>query len=636
MAILANASQIGLEALANALEPPPAIDYLEFVEDHITIGEGAFPGPYSRILFPYFDEVLRALSPADPCRYVTLQASAQVGKTLIATAFAIGSVTLGRGLTLLLHPTEENALRFSKIKLEALMRSTPIVADHFPKRSRDSQSAILFKQRDDGMAALLISGANSPASLSQITVSNLVMDDVAKFESSAAGDPEVMAESRCRAIAEAKIFRISTPLVAPGCRITRSFMEGSQELPYVPCPHCSEMQVLEWENMLAGLDLDHPEDVHFSCIGCGGIIEEHHRPGMLAGFEWRAQNPSAMKHHRSFWIWSAYSYLQSFEQIAREYIKTKGDPSGEQVFLNDVVGKAYAAHGTGRPWEELRNRAAKSHYHRGTVPEGALVLTLGLDLQMDRCEWVLIGHGRQYRRYIIDCGVIGNHISERDAQNQISELMERTWPNFRGHRMGVKRTCIDGNFETDTVLEFCRKFSASRIVAVRGNPGDAAPRIAKIKRERNERKGTLLRYQARFFNLGVNQLKSALYRDLAKDDPLAPGYVAFPQGLDDSFFQQLVSETRVAKKVMGRIIWGWDKPERQPNEALDMTVYASAAAIMVGVYQYAESTWRELENRYNAITDQPVPSAPRVSMGQRLFEAAGQRAARKQYPVRRL
>ena len=124
-----------------------------------------------------------------------------------------------------------------------------------------------------------------------------------------------------------------------------------------------------------------------------------------------------MSHHRSFWIWSAYSYLQSWEQIAREYLKTKGDPSGEQVFLNDTVGKAYAAHGSGRKWEELRDRAAKSHYPRGTVPEGALVLTLGLDLQMDRCEWLLVGHGRQYRRYIIDCGVIGNHISERDAQN---------------------------------------------------------------------------------------------------------------------------------------------------------------------------------------------------------------------------
>ena len=88
---------------------------------------------------------------------------------------------------------------------------------------------------------------------------------------------------------------------------------------------------------------------------------------------------------------------------------------------------------------------------------------------------------------------------------------------------------------------------------------------------------------------------------------------------------------------MGRIIWGWDKPERQPNEALDMTVYATAAAIMTGVYQYAEATWRELEARYDAPTDQPAPPVMRVSMGQKLSDRyQGQGPVRKQYPVRRL
>jgi phage terminase large subunit GpA-like protein len=175
-------------------------------------------------------------------------------------------------------------------------------------------------------------------------------------------------------------------------------MEGSQELPYVSCPHCGESQVLEWSNMLANLDEECPEDAHFSCTVCGCIIEEKDRPALLSTFEWRAQNPSAMKHHRSFWIWSAYSYLQSWPQIAREFLRSGGDASAEQTFQNDSIGKAYAAHGTGRPWEELRDRAAKSHYVRGTDPEGALVLTLGLDLQMDRCEWLLIGHGREYPR----------------------------------------------------------------------------------------------------------------------------------------------------------------------------------------------------------------------------------------------
>jgi hypothetical protein len=44
MAILANASQIGLEALAAALEPPPAIDYLGRLKDEVQHRGNAFGG----------------------------------------------------------------------------------------------------------------------------------------------------------------------------------------------------------------------------------------------------------------------------------------------------------------------------------------------------------------------------------------------------------------------------------------------------------------------------------------------------------------------------------------------------------------------------------------------------------------
>jgi phage terminase large subunit GpA-like protein len=153
------------------------------------------------------------------------------------------------------------------------------------------------------------------------------------------GDPESMADSRSRAIADAKIFKISTPLVAPGCRITRSFKDGSQEHPYVRCPHCDEYQILEWANFVS----DKPDEAHFVCQRCGSIIEESDRPKMLASFEWRAHNPAAAKQHRSFWIWSAYSYLQTWPQIAREWLRAQGDPASEKTFWNDTLGLAYEA-----------------------------------------------------------------------------------------------------------------------------------------------------------------------------------------------------------------------------------------------------------------------------------------------------
>ena len=53
-----------------------------------------------------------------------------------------------------------------------------------------------------------------------MTAEFLVEDDLSKWEPNAAGDPETQADNRARAIEFAKILKISTPLVLPGCKIT--------------------------------------------------------------------------------------------------------------------------------------------------------------------------------------------------------------------------------------------------------------------------------------------------------------------------------------------------------------------------------------------------------------------------------
>jgi phage terminase large subunit GpA-like protein len=78
----------------------------------------------------------------------------------------------------------------------------------------------MFKERADYRGSLLISGANSAASLSQVSMRRQVQDDLAKWVPNSAGDPEGQADSRSSAFDFAKILKISTPLVVPGCRIT--------------------------------------------------------------------------------------------------------------------------------------------------------------------------------------------------------------------------------------------------------------------------------------------------------------------------------------------------------------------------------------------------------------------------------
>jgi phage terminase large subunit GpA-like protein len=315
---------------------------------------------------------------------------------------------------------------------------------------------------------------------------------------------------------------------------------------------------------------------------------------MLAGFEWRAKNPDAKREHRSFWIWSAYSYLQSWTRIAQEWLKNRGDPAAEKTFLNDTVGKAYRAHGEARAWEEIRDRAAESTYIRGTVPAGALLLMLGIDCQGDRVEWQVVGFGRDYRRFVIDFGIIQNHISDPDCRRNLDLLLGKKWKNAFGRDLAIEMTAIDGNAWTEDVFDFARHHPSSKLIMIRGRGDDSAPRLARVRRERDKH-GKLLKHSKRFYNLGVSILKMALYRDLEKDDPLSNGFVAFPSGLDDEYYQELTSERRVAVKRNGFNIFRWTKPDNVDNEALDTLIQATGAAIKFGVYGLSDISWAKIE-----------------------------------------
>lgn len=597
---VANPDYLACQAVSVVLEPPPPIDYLAWAENNISFTKRespAAPGPYNRNLFPEFDEILTALGPDDPCRTVTFKKSAQLGGTVVANIFTLGSMDLDPADFLVVHPTDDNARRWSKMKLKPMLRNTSSLAKVFPENSRDGGDSVLYKERADGRGAIQISGANSPASLSQVTMPRQVQDDLAKWEMNAAGDPENQADSRSRGVEFAKILKISTPLIQPGCRISASYDKGSQERPWVPCPHkeCGEYQVLEWPNMLATIEAN-PEDPHFTCIACGAEIREHHLRQMKARLEWRAENPKAKRVHRSFWIWSAYSILQSWARIAQEFFDAKGDPAKERVFWNDTLGLAYESLGDAPDWEKLRDRASESHYPRGVVPAGALVVTIGVDCQQDRVEWQVVGWGREARRWIVEYGVFPGHISSEGTQAALDQLTRQTWPNAGGHRLPADVLAIDGNAWTEDVWGWVRKHPQSRVMMLRGVGAETAPLLARVKRERNEKTGKLRKWSRRFFNFATSVLKMALYRNLGKEDPLERGFVGLPRGLDDEFYRQLTAERRQAKKnKKGFEVYEWVKDPNQANEGLDTHLQAEAAAIKFGVRSMIDRQWDALE-----------------------------------------
>lgn len=599
---LADARRTSYLLAASVLTPPPPPDYTKWAEEHVIFGnESPFPGRYNPARFPFFARILETLSPDHPAREIYFQKSAQLGGSVIAQVFTAAAADLNPGPALYTHPTESNAARWVKTKWRPMLRSVdtrrrargdrPLFGS---EQSRSGDNSTFYQERFDGRGSLIISGASSAASLSMISVASQVQDDLSKWQTNEAGDPEGQADSRSKAFAWAKILKISTPLVEPGCRISKGFARSTQEHWHVPCPHCDHRQPLEWENLLANLDDANTADAHFVCTACAKRIDHHHKAWMNARGQWVAHNPGASA--IGFHLWSAYSPLETWANIATAWNAAKGDPAALQTFFNDVLGRPYRQASEAPPWEDLRTRANHG-YPIGIVPPGALILTIGIDSQGDRVEWQLVGWGRNRRRWVIDHGVIDGNITSDEGRAGLDLLMAREWLDFQGRRRPVDQYAIDagGHYAQET-YSWAKGHPRSRLMVVRGSRFDNAPALQQRKTDEVTFKGKAARAGIKAWWVGVGSLKAALYEDLRKADPTMRGHVGFAQGLTDDFFQQLCGERRIAvQKRTGHTEYQWVKDPGQRVEMLDCHLYAEAAAIRMDVRRRAEEEWDDLE-----------------------------------------
>ncbi len=599
-ALIYDAELSACEVAARTIAPPPQVDYTAWAARNIFFGaESAFPGRYDPELFPFFRRPLECLAPDHPAREVVLLKSIQIGGSVVAQVFCGGSLDMDPGPFMYIHPTVDNARRWVNMKWLPMVRQSPALSRILSvDRSRDAKSSTTYMECRDGRGSLLVSGANSPSSLSQVSVPRQVQDDLQRWELNEAGDPEDQAAGRSEGFEFAKILKIGTGAIEGECRMTRAYERGTMERYEVPCPHCGHYQSLEWENMLAHLDEDRPEDAHFVCVSCGCVIEHRHKREMVAEGRWRAEHAEREHEVASFYIWAAYSPLTTWARIAKRWLAAKGVQHAERVFVNEMTGRAWRGEGEAPEWEWLRDRAAQSEDRLGIVPPEGLLLTAGVDVQKDRVEVKIKAGGRDRRSWTVDYLVIDGHISSARTQAQLDEILagKRTWPSALGGERRVEMLAIDAGNWTEEVYEWVSRWPDDRIMAVKGANSDAAPPLDLGRRPTVTFRGRKRRAKVRLWLVGVSGLKTQFYSDLRQEDRTARGYCGFPAGLPDDYFQQLTSERRSpVVNRQGYIVYRWKKAPGQPNEALDTEIYARAALIRLGWHRLTDAQWDALE-----------------------------------------
>ena len=631
MGYIAPARGVVFDALAAAMEPPPPPDVHRWARDWLRFDESSpMPGRYDAARFPFFDRMFACVSPEHPAREVTWMGSAQIAKTETFVQATLGAwFDLNPRNALVVHPTQTSAAEWVRSKWMRMRRANERLRAIFGTGGNGPLDSLFYQETLDRTASLRTVSAGSPSELSGTTRPLVLMDDLAKFESSDQGDPEQLAISRASAFEDAKIIRTSTPLIWGACRISTAYYRGTAEQWWVPCPHCDHRQPLLWENALPHLDEANPERFAFQCVACANLIENRHREDIVAAGEWVATNPNG--DHPSFWLWRAYMPFRSWSSISVEWFAAKGDPGREQTFTNDVLGLAYRQATEAPEWTELRDRvenaAPEARVPKGRIPEGFPILVCGVDCQIDRLEYQVVAFGRNYRAHTVEYDVIPHHIGEDEAQRALDALLERRWPNAAGRTVALDRLGIDGGTYTDDVWAWAKRHPWSRVIITKGSSSGVGP-IYQPQQFERRKDGKARRAQKRAFLVNVSALKATFYADLRKADPDERGFQSFAVGLGDAFFRGLASERRVLKRNrFGVMESAWVKIEASGrNEPLDTRIIADVAARLEGSRTWGDAEWDAAEKAREA-PPEVAPPADTATAADKFAALAGRPAA---------
>ncbi len=551
------------EGFLKGLELPPRLSISQWADTYrkLSSESSAEPGDWDTARAEYQRGMMDAISDIN-CSEITIEASAQVGKTEVLNN-AIGYfIDKDPCPILLLQPNLEVAKSWSNDRLMPMIRDTPCLQGKIAE-NKDSGNTVFHKSFSGGH--ITIAGANSAASLASRPIRIVLMDEIDRYPISAGkeGDPTKLAAKRTTTFWNKKIIRCSTPTIAGQSRIHEAFLKSDMRFFFVPCPHCGQEQKLEWKNVK--WENGDPQTAVYACPYCGSCWNDVERWHAVSCGAWRATKP--FHGHAGFFIWEGYSPWAKLCDIVQNFKEAKEDPEQLKTFVNTTLAE---------PWEDKgervdENRLLERREHYTSAPPEVVVITAGVDVQDDRLEVDRIGWTVNNQSFALGKVVLLGDPNAPRVWEELDELLQTPLAHDITGEMGISACCIDSGYLTQEVGKFCRERWNRRVWAIKGMPGEGRPILKRAP-------GKIKKLNLEFFLVGVDTVKDVIYSRLKLDDPGAPGYCHFNMSYDEAHFLQLTAEEAKVSYVKGRKIRFYAlRPGRKRNEALDIFGYALAA-----------------------------------------------------------
>lgn len=603
----------------------------------------AKPGRYNPDLTPWVRGMHEALDDPEVVEVVAMK-SAQIAWTDGVLLNYIGRrIDIDPCPVIVMFAKDEAAKQFNDEKLVPMIEATPRLGVKIrTDKLRDRDNRAQFKNFDGGFLKLVSSRSPSSVKSSPVPVVCVEEPDDADTNVRGQGDSIALLVERTKTFPRRKVIFGGTPTIAGLSRVEAAFKRSDQRRFWVPCHHCDESHVLAWENVtwLRDAEVEHevfgrsrPETARYVCPHCGGAwsnVEKNRnvrRGQWIASQAFRGTAGFAINELYSPFPGSALAMLVEKHLIAQHAL-AQGDDTKARSFRNNTEGLPYEYQTELPEADELAKRAEE--YGEGTVPEGGLVLTAGVDVQHDRLALVIRAWGRGEESWLVLWAEIygSTMVTGQGVWPDLEQvLFGRTYVHATGAQLAVQAVSIDSSDgqTSDAVYAFVRKWQGRGALAVKG----ASEQGTGIDREiytpprptaETDRKHKAWKYGLRPFMVGTQRAKDLILGADAgagriKLTGTGPGRMHWYEGVRSDYWKQLLAEIK-APSSTNRNRKVWTKKAGERNEALDCEVYALHAARSLKTHLMRDDHWAVIAQRLRQrdLLDTP-PEAPAAEAG---------------------
>ena len=543
-----------LKTLRIESETPPITAWAR-ENRYLPPGSTERPGMWDPGFVPYAVEIQEAMHPDSPVRIAAILKSAQALITVTAENVIGHSIKYGLHNIMYVISDQSLAAIRSSYAIDTLIDKCGLAEYIGPvtrrAKQRKSGDRTLYKELAGGHR-FMMSSYKSLATLDSLSWDLIIMDELDKAPPviKNIGDPEGIIEARGKAVKNLKVLKLSTSS-ARSSRIYEAFKKGDRREYMIPCPRCGGFQHLEMmkDGREYGLYGDFKQDEkkkpvlvegseRYKCKLCGGDFFEREKGAFMLEKSlggrayWEPRIQAQDSRDRSYHISAMMSPLTAWGDIMSEWVKTDFGRI-TAAYKNFVIineGLPYIKSNIFTPWQALKERV--EDYPLGKLPEGACIITGGVDVQKNRLELQLVGWGPGMEAWSFDHKIFLGETADPGAAcwKELAEYCLQTYAvGKKDTRIGIAKVGVDvsynpnldptmktGMLKTDvsTVYGFCA-MSKGFFVPLRG--------LAKDLRDMLVKKCAHINYGVYYYQVDVNAIKSEFLETIDLTD--GPGAI---------------------------------------------------------------------------------------------------------------